>query len=214
MLSHDKGPIVSVLAPRNECGYVFAVRVDEPFTVDSLGAIDCGQHGDGAAEDPSQGSVERIANPRALTYVNAFIYLLIIEDNHKEGENTIWVWDPQNRRITRILVVGGNNHAIKCVRIAISKSLDIFRWLSYFASYSSTAPMNISPASISAPSAKSVKRLPTSFRRATRGEIEHYRPFKDFFRTGPELSWTGSDSSTILQGKVVSMEYEAVYGYA
>lgn len=221
----QKGPDVDVSIPPNDCGCVFEVSINDAYTAHTMRAISCGRPVNGAAEDPNLCSTEKIANPRALTYVNAFEYLLIGEDSQKHENNMVWAWDPQTEKITRIFhaaalggitsltwsqdVVGGNNY----VGITISKPVDVFGWLSYFGSFDLTVPQDMSFSGIPVPYAKGPKRLPISFKRATKGVSETYGTFKTLFKTGVELRRTGANASRIVLGEVVSRDFQPVKSY-
>lgn len=105
-------------------------------------------------------------------------------------------------------MVGSNNY----VGITISAPVDVFGWLAYFGSYLIVSE-DMSFSGILVHCAKGFKRLPISFRRATRGVNEHYGFIEDLFEYGQELSGEGSDSFNIFLGEVVSRDYQPVDRY-
>lgn len=215
------GPAVDVDIASNKCGCVFEVLYDDFFNAHTMRAITCGDSTSGTDEN-NECSTEGVANPRAITYVNAFENLLIGEDSEKHQNNYVWSWDPDTENITRIFhaaqkgsitsltwsqdVVGGNNY----IAITISKPIDVFGWLSYFGSFDLTGTQDMSFSSVPVPYARGPKNLPISFRRVTVGESEVFGSYKELFRTGQSIKRTGMKKEEIVLGQVVSENYTPV----
>lgn len=208
----------------NECGCVFEVQVDADFQAESMVAVMCGTSDEGS-DDQNKCSTEGVANPRSLTYVNQFEYLLVGEDTDLHENNYVWAWDPETRNPTRIFhssagggitslswfqdVVGGNNY----IGITISKPIDTFGWLSYFGSFDLTTPEKMTFSSVAVPYARGPKRLPISFSRVTVGEGEYFGGYKELFTTGMKLKRTGNKKQTIKLGQVVDSQFKPVQSY-
>lgn len=211
-------PTASIAA--NKCGCVFEVVFDDNFSAKSLRAISCGSPGEDE-DELNECSTEGLANPRALTYVNIFEYLLIGEDSDKHENNYIWAWDPETEKSTRIFhaaaqgsitsvtwfqdVVGGNNY----IGTTISKPLDIFGWLSYFGSFDLQTGQKMTFSGVPVPYARGPKRLPIPFRRVTVGESEKIDGFVEIFRSGEKYKRMG-EKSDILLGQVVDRTFTPV----
>lgn len=223
------GDIPTADIAENMCGCVFEVLFDEQsFSAESMRAISCGSPAKSSAENSDEEedeankcSTEGIANPRALSYVNVFEYLLIGEDSEFHENNYIWAWDPETERSTRIFhaplqgsitsvawfqdVVGGNNY----IGTTISKPLDTFGWLSYFGSFDLRTGEKMTFSGVPVPYARGPKRLPIPFKRVTIGESEKIDGFVEVFRTGKEYKRAGRKSEIVL-GQVVDRAFTPV----
>eukprot|EP00961_Rhodomonas_salina_P150937 2032552-Rhodomonas_salina.1 len=86
----------------NKCGCIYAMDVDENFSVSNMHPLVCGAPLDSDDENNNGCDPNHIAEPDNCAMIDEFDQLIIGEDTGEHWNDVIWVYDFHTKGLTRI----------------------------------------------------------------------------------------------------------------